>query len=60
MTKPYGEWHYEYIPHRSNGRCWRVGDADDDCVADYETEDEAKAVVREHNAHVQHPSGWKY
>lgn len=61
MRKPLGLWHYEYIAGRSNGRCWRVGDADDDCVTDYETEDEARDCVRAHNALVPAlPNGWKF
>lgn len=43
-------WHYEYIPGRTNGRKWRVGDAGDDMVTDYETEREALAIVAANNA----------
>ena len=55
-----GEWHYEQIPGRTNGREWRVADGDDDVVTDFETEEEACQYVRAHNATVRKPSAWQY
>lgn len=61
MTKPLGLWHYEYIEGRTNGRNWRVGDADDDMVTDFPTEEEAKVCVRAHNDMVPgNPEEWKF
>jgi hypothetical protein len=61
MTKPLGLWHYEFIEGRTNGRQWRVGDADDDMVADFPTEDEARDCVRKHNAIVPGPPmSWRF
>lgn len=61
MTKPLGLWHYEYVEGRTPGHEWRVGDADDDMVTDFPTEEEAKACVRAHNATVPgNPEEWKF
>ncbi len=59
MRKPYGLWHYEFIEGRKEKQ-WRVGDADDDAVQSFDTEDEARDYVREHNARFETPSSWKF
>ena len=59
MRKPYGLWHYEFIASRATKQ-WRVGDADDDAVQSFDTEEEARDYVREHNARYQMPSEWKF
>ena len=56
----YRKLHYEYIPGRTNGRCWRVADEEDDYVFDFETENEARDYVRENNDKLVIPGGWKY
>jgi hypothetical protein len=62
MTKPYGRWHYEYVPGAPEGKRWRIGDADDDNVGNYATEGEAKLIVRNHNAKVDDsiPDAWRF
>jgi hypothetical protein len=61
MSKPRGPWHYEFIAARPVGHQWRVGDQDDDMVADFATEDEAKQWVRLHNLALDPPpSAWEY
>lgn len=60
MRKPLGLWHYEFIENRTEKQ-WRVGDADDDAVVSFDTEEEARACVREHNAIVPAPpSEWRF
>lgn len=59
--KPYSVWHYEYVPGRTPGHEWRVGDGDDDMVTDFPTEAEARDCVRAHNARIPAPSqDWKF
>lgn len=58
MTKPLGNYHYEFIKGRAKGHQWRIGDQDDDMVTDFATEAEAKAFVAEHNRIVkEHNTG---
>ncbi len=49
MSKELKKYHYEFIEARGPGRQWRVGDYEDDPVASFATEAEAKAFVEEHN-----------
>jgi hypothetical protein len=55
-----GEWHYEQIVGRNNGREWRVADEDDDFVTDFKTEEEALDCVRSHNETRFRSQYWKY
>lgn len=55
-----GEWHYERIVGRDNGREWRVADEDDDVITDFETEGEAIQYIRSRNWSPHRPDGWKY
>lgn len=61
MTKIWGLLHYEHLPSRGKGHEWRVGDQDDDFVADFPTEAEASAFVRAHNESIgPNPKAWRF
>ncbi len=58
--KRLGPWHYEFIGARTEKQ-WRVGDQDDDPVQSFDTEEEATACVRSHNATVpRQPESWRH
>lgn len=58
-VKHSGLWHYEHIVGRDNGREWRVADSDDDVIADFPTEVEAREYVEAHNTTVPaHRDRW--
>lgn len=49
MSEYHYPFHYEDIPKRGLTHRYRVGDSHDNVVASFETEDEARKFVREHN-----------
>jgi len=56
-----GLWHYEGpIESRGPGHEWRIGDADDDMVADCDSEEVALRIVESHNARylLNHRDKW--
>ena len=55
--------HYEFIPGRPVGKQWRVGDENDDPVADFASESEALAYVYANNDKAfkdRQSQGWRY